>query len=322
MAAAANSGHETTSMRIASLLSAATEILYSLGMGEHIVAVSHECDFPADVNAKPRVTRSNIDSAQSSDQIDRQVHDRIAAGAPLYEIDAEQLAKLAPDLIVTQAQCDVCAVRYADVVDLVRSRPELQHAKIVALNPQSLDDVLSDILRIGEAAGAIDRAVAVVSKQRARISTVARSFTALAETDRPKVALIEWIEPLMLAGNWVPELIRLAGGRCDLTKSGIHSAYTEWSALEAYDPDVIVVAPCGFDLDRTRLESQSLLRHPNWPRLFAVRNGRVFIADGNAYFNRSGPRLVDSLELLAHFVHPQQFPSPDWPQSHVFEPLV
>jgi iron complex transport system substrate-binding protein len=307
-------------MRIASLLSAATEILYSLGLGDQVVAVSHECDYPANASAKPRVTRSNVDLAQSSDDIDRQVRERFAAGAPLYEIDADRLAALAPDLIVTQAQCDVCAVRYADVVDLARSRPELQNTKVVALNPQSLGDVLKDILRVGEAAGAMDRAAAFVAELQRRMRNVERTSLDRAGSQRPKVVIIEWVEPLMLAANWMPELIERAGGRCDVT--GAHSAYTQWSTLESYDPEVIVVAPCGFDLARTRLEAQSLPRQPIWSRLSAVHNRRVFLADGNAYFNRSGPRLVDTLELLAHLIHPRHVPPPTWPHTAVYDTFV
>lgn len=306
-------------MRIVSLLSAATEILYGLGLGDQVVAVSHECDDPPEVAAKPRVTRSNVDSRLSSDDIDRQVREQAAAGGALYEIDAERLAALAPDLIVTQAQCDVCAVRYADVVALVKERPELEQTRVVALNPQSLADVFADIRRVGEAAGAVEAAQKLVAALESRVAAVQKSVAPGVAQARPKMVIIEWIEPLMFAANWTPELIELAGGRCDRVQAGRHSTYAEAAALAAYDPDVIAIAPCGFDLARTKLESQALTKQPYWSNLSAVSNGRVFLTDGNAYFNRSGPRLIDSVELLAHLLHPTLVERPTWADDHVFE---
>jgi iron complex transport system substrate-binding protein len=306
-------------MRIASLLSAATEILYGLGLGEQVVAVSHECDYPLEVAAKPRVTRSNVDSARPSDEIDREVREHVAAGGALYEIDAERLAAMAPDLIVTQAQCDVCAVRYADVLALVSERPELRRTRVLALNPQSLEDVFADIRRVGEAAGAASAAEVLVAALKARVAAVERCVAPGIVLGRPKAVVIEWIEPMMFAANWTPELIQLAGGRCDVAHAGRHSTYADPSALAKYDPDVIAIAPCGFDLARTRFEAEVLTTHPYWSELTAVRSGRVFLADGNAYFNRSGPRLIDSVELLAHCIHPTLVERPLWADSRVFE---
>jgi iron complex transport system substrate-binding protein len=306
-------------MRIASLLSAATEILYALGLGEQVVAVSHECDYPPEVAVKPRVTRSNVDSGRSSGDIDRQVREQTATGGALYEIDAERLAALAPDLIVTQAQCDVCAVRYADVVALVKNRPQLCHTRVVTLNPESLADVFADIRRVGEAAGAVEAAQKMVDALESRVAAVHERVAPGVARARPKMVVIEWIEPLMFAANWTPELIELAGGRCDMAQPGRHSTYADSSALAVYDPDVIVIAPCGFDLARTKLESQVLPKQPYWSTLSAVRNERVFLADGNAYFNRSGPRLIDSVELLAHWLHPTLVERPIWANDHVFE---
>ena len=306
-------------MRIVSILSAATEILYGLGLGDQVVAVSHECDDPPEVAAKPRVTRSNVDSRLSSNDIDRQVREQTAAGGALYEIDAERLAALAPDLIVTQAQCDVCAVRYADVVALVKERPELEQTRVVALNPQSLADVFADIRRVGEAAGAVEAAQKLVAALESRVAAVQKSVAPGVAQARPKMVIIEWIEPLMFAANWTPELIELAGGRCDMAQAGRHSTYAEPATLATYDPDVIAIAPCGFDLARTKLESQVLPKQPYWSALSAVRNERVFLADGNAYVRRSGPRLIDSVELLAHWLHPTLVARPMWADDHVFE---
>jgi len=298
-------------------------MLYSIGLGERVVAVSHECAWPPEIAGKPRVTYANIDSSQPSGAIDDEVHAQLAAGRPLYEIDRRALVELAPDLIVTQAQCDVCAVKYDDVVETVGSEPALRHAQIVSLNPQSLDDVLADIERIGRAAGAALQAEQYVGSLRERIEHVQHSIGRVAL--RPTVAVIEWIEPLMLAGNWTPELVSLAGGESVLARAGEHSGYTPWSDLCEADPEVILIAPCGFDLPRTLQEAQLLLERESWAQLSAVRAGRVFACDGNAYFNRSGPRLVDTVEMIAHLLHPRAAAPCAWMRdetSRPFEPFL
>lgn len=292
--------------RIASFISSATEILYGIGAGERVVAVSHECDHPREVSEKPRVTYSNIDPLRSSAEIDGQVQQLCGAGAALYGIDRELLERLSPELIVTQAQCDVCAVRYADVVELVETCDALQGAQIVALNPGTLDDILDDVLRVGDAAGVRPAAERYAAELRARIERV-RAATAALEPVR--AACIEWIAPLMLSANWMPELIRLAGGDDALSHAG-HSTYAAWDDVRRYDPEVVVVMPCGFDLERTVQEAGALYALPGWNELTAVRSGRVFAVDGNAYFNRSGPRIVDSLEILAHLLHGDRVPPP------------
>jgi iron complex transport system substrate-binding protein len=303
-------GLDRNAMRIASLLSSSTEMLYALGVGENVVAVSHECDFPPPVRHRPRVTRSYIAAEASSGEIDAQVRELLEQGRPLYELDCALLARLRPDLIVTQAQCDVCAVRYADVLEAVARTPALRNARVVALNPQSLDDVLADIGRLGEAAGCIDAAQSYVDRLRARIEAIASRTRRLAPSERPRVACIEWVEPLMIAGNWVPQLIELAGGEQTLAAPQEHSAYVSWEAVRQFDPQVVVVAPCGFDLQRTLAESPPLADQDGWRDVTAVHAGRVWAVDGNAYFNRSGPRLVDTLEILAHLLHPALFEMP------------
>jgi iron complex transport system substrate-binding protein len=296
--------------RIASLLSAATEMLFALGLGDRIVAVSHECDWPADVANLPRVTMSYIAAAASSATIDGQVRELAAAGRPLYELDVELLARLRPDLIVTQQQCDVCAVSHADVLAAVARDPRLAGCQVVALNPQSLADVLADLRRVGEAAGALDAAERCTAALQSRIDAVRRQTSRLAESERPRVVCIEWIEPLMLAANWVPEIIGLAGGRNGLSIGHRHSTYHAWADVLAYDPQAIIISPCGFDLNRTLEESRALTVVPGWNELTAVRSHRTYAVDGNAYLNRSGPRLIDSLELLAHIFHPHLFSAP------------
>jgi iron complex transport system substrate-binding protein len=296
--------------RIASLISSATEMVYLLGLGERLVGVSHECDYPSDVAAKPRLTRSLVDAAATSRAIDQQVHQLAATQSALYEIDVERLAALRPDVIITQAQCDVCAVRYEDVVSAVDQTPALRHARVVALNPHTLADVLADIRLLGDVLDAPAAAAAALRTLDARLAAVNAQTTAQAASPRPRVACLEWIDPPMLAANWTPELVERAGGQCGLAQPAQHSVYARWEQIVDYDPEVIVIMPCGFDLPRAISEAQALPAMGGWNDLAAVRGDRVFAVDGNAYFNRSGPRLVDSVEILAHLFHPNLFAPP------------
>lgn len=293
--------------RIVSLLSSATEILFAIGLGDRVVGIGHECGWPAEALDRPRVTRSWIDANLPSDQIDRLVRERMGLGLPLYEVDAERLAQLAPELIVTQAQCDVCAVRYEDVVSIVTNSPALRDSQVVALAPKSLEDIFGDILRVGEAAHASVAAESVVAALRLRVEAVRQR---VAQAARRRTVCIEWVEPLMLAANWTPTLIELAGGEAGLVTANAHSTYVPWEQVVAYDPEVLIISPCGFDLERSRREAESLRSLPHWHSLSAVREGRVYLIDGNAYLNRSGPRIVDSLEILAHAIHPQCYSAP------------
>lgn len=296
--------------RIVSLLSSATEILCALGLEESLLAVSHECDFPAPVRAKPRASVSFIDSSLTSGEIDEAVKHRLHAGLPLYGLDAPLLRRLRPDLIVTQAQCDVCAIKFEEVQQLVKSTPELATAKILALSPNSLEDILEDVLRIGAAVGLLDRARDFQRFLRTRVENVAARMSTLSLAARPRVVCIEWTRPLMAAGNWTPELIELAGGRSGLAEPRKHSPYVSWEQIVAYDPQVLLAAPCGFDLPRSQREALELPSLAGWNAIAAVQAGRVFVLDGNALLNRSGPRIVDSLELLAHLIQPSLFTAP------------
>jgi iron complex transport system substrate-binding protein len=293
-------------MRIVSLISSATEILFALGLSEQVLAVSHECDYPPAAQKLRRATRSRIDSARESGAIDAEVKSLTAAGSALYDLDAALLRELAPDLIVTQAQCDVCAVRYADVMDLVGSEPALAATRVLALNPQSLDEALADVLRVGRACDAMPAARAYVAGLVERVGRIATAKY----VQRPRTVCIEWTDPLMTAGNWTPQLVELAGGTCGLATAGAHSQYVPWEEIVEFDPEVLVVSPCGFNLARSLAEAKALTQLPGWNGLSAVRAGRAFVVDGNAYLNRSGPRLVDSLEILAHLIQPAIFPQP------------
>ena len=294
-------------MRIVSLLSSATEMLFALGLGDQVLAVSHECDWPPAANRLPRATRSRIDSRQPSQAIDDQVRQLLAAGEPLYELDEALVRQLAPDLIITQAQCDVCAIRLADVLRLQSDCRVLAHTRVLPLNPQSLEDVLNDLAQIGVATNKEVEADSLLANYRRRIAAIVEQTQLLDSNELPRVLCIEWIEPLMPAGNWTPQLIEFAGGRSGLAIAGEHSQYATWEDVAAFDPQIILVAPCGFDLPRTLQEVEQLPRLPVWQQLSAVRTGRVFAIDGNALLNRSGPRLIESLEVLAHLIHPEHF---------------
>ena len=299
-------------MRIVSLLSSATEILFGIGAGHDVVAISHECDYPPEAIDRPRATRSIVDSSQPSAQIDQQVKRLLEAGEPLYEIDRELIQRLAPDLIVTQAQCDVCAVRYQDVVDFVAGEPVLAKTKILALNPQYLMQIFEDVLRVGEAAGRWEAATVFKNRLlRRHAEVVKKAGNPWMKTElRPRVVVIEWTEPLMAAGNWTPELIQVAGGDLLLAETGKHSGYVTWLDIVAARPEVLIVAPCGFNLERSTAEARRLVGLPGYRELPAVAMGRAYVVDGNAYLNRSGPRIVDSLEILAHFIRPDRFEPP------------
>ncbi|MBI4575600.1 MAG: cobalamin-binding protein [Planctomycetes bacterium] len=291
-------------MRIVSLIASSTEIVCALGLGDQLVARSHECDYPEWVRHLPAVTEPKFPTEGTSLEIDGRVKAIVEDGLSVYRVHADRLRALAPDVIVTQSQCEVCAVSEKDVQeatgDWLGCRP-----RIISLAPDALAHVWRDICRVASTLGVPERGEALVRRLEDRIGAIAARAHTL--TARPTVACIEWIEPLMAAGNWVPELVERAGGVNLFGEVGRHSPWVTWEALVERDPDVVVVLPCGFDIARSRSEMPALGRRPEWPRLQAVRNGRVVLADGNAFFNRPGPRLVESLEILAEVLHPAEF---------------
>ena len=291
--------------RIASLLPSATEIACALGFADALVGRSHECDHPPGVLSLPVLTEPKLDPKASSRAIDDRVRSLVRDGLSVYRVDADRLREVAPDVILTQDHCEVCAASLADVesalADWLGARP-----RVVSLEPSSLVDVWSDFSRVADALGAPERGREVARELSDRVTGIAERCQPLPA--RPRVACIEWIDPLMAAGNWMPELVALAGGRPVFGEIGAHSPWISWDALRDADPDVIVVLPCGFDLARTRSELAPLTGQEGFSDLRAVRTGRFFLADGVAYFNRPGPRLVDSLEILAEILHPDAFP--------------
>jgi iron complex transport system substrate-binding protein len=298
-------------VRIVSLLSSATEILFAIGAGDDVLAISHECDYPAEATHLPRATRSLIDSSRPSLDIDEQVKRRLESGEALYELDRALIRELKPDLIVTQAQCDVCAIKYQDVLDFVAAEPALATTKVLALNPRGLGDIFDDALRVGEAASRFLAAQQFQSALLGRKTRIEAAIRADRPAKRPRVAILEWTEPLMGAGNWTPELVEAAGGMPVLGRPGEHSTYIGWLDVVAARPEVLIVAPCGFGLERSMLEARRLLELPGYRDLPAVAGGRAFVLDGNAYLNRSGPRIIDTLEILAHLIRPELFPPPE-----------
>ncbi len=291
--------------RVVSLLPTATEICYALGVEP--VGVSHECDYPPEAEAVPAVNRSRVDPDDDSAGINQQVQEAVDEHGGVYEIDDDALATVDPDLIVTQGVCEVCAVDRVLVREAIE-RLDLD-ADLLTIDPHSLDDVLADIERVGAAVGRQQRAREVVSRLRERVRRVERQVADVPE--RPRVAVLDWPDPVMVAGHWIPELIEQAGGRYGLADPGDRSEVTDWTDVVAYDPELLVVAPCGFGLDQARAEVDDLRDRDGWQSLTAVQNGDVWAMDGHNYVNRPGPRLVDTLEQFAAVLHPEQFGPPD-----------
>ena len=296
-------------MRIVSLLASATEMVAALGCLDQLVGRSHECDYPPEVQSLPVVSKVQINTEVSSAEIDAQVKqlarkktepvDPALKALSIYAIDVQQLEALRPDVIFTQTQCEVCAVSERDVMQAVAQLTGLQ-PRIVSLAPYRLGDVWQDVLRVGQALNRSEKAEMLVNGYKKRLEYLQNTTIQLGA--RPCVTVLEWLDPLMAAGNWTPELVHYAGGENVFGQVGSHSPWLSWEELHAADPDVLVLSPCGFTLERTLKDVPILQRHPLWQSLHAVQNGRVYAIDGNQYLNRSGPRLVESAELLARVI--------------------
>jgi iron complex transport system substrate-binding protein len=287
-------------MRICSLLPGATEIAFALGLGDQVVGVTHECDYPPAARDKPVVVKSAVDSKRmSAAEIDRKVGELLEAGKGLYHVDEQALIAADPDIILTQGLCEVCALDYDEVVKAAARLA--RRPKIVSLNPHRLTDLLDDILLVGEATDRQSAAKTIVAGLRERIERVGWREP----NSRPRVVCLEWFEPLYAAGHWVPEMVALAGGYDVLGREGEPSAKITWSEVVGANPEVILLMPCGFDTRRTVKEATPLRALPGWDRLPAVKTGSVFALNGNAYFSRPGPRLINGLEILARIIHPE-----------------
>ena len=291
--------------RIVTLLPSATEIVCALGFEAQLVGRSHECDYPPAVVRLPVLTSPKFNSEGSSAEVDQRVKKILAEALSVYRVDVELLRSLKPDVIVTQSQCEVCAVSLREVEQAAADWVDGPPPRLVSLSPSSLGHVMADIERVGAELRSSQRAMNLTDELRRRMTTI--EAQAAMATRRLTVGCIEWLEPLMAAANWMPELVIMAGGENLFGDAGQHSPAIKFDHLLEKDPDVIVLMPCGFNMERTATELDALTSQPGWARLKAVREQRVYLTDGNQYFNRPGPRIVESLEILAEILHPQIF---------------
>jgi len=291
-----------TPQRIVSLLPASTEILCALGLRDRLVGVSHECDYPANVVGLPILTAPKLDPQEPTQAIDMRMRELVQEGLSIYRIQTDQLQQLHPDLIVTQDQCAVCAVSLSEVEEAARNflSPDV---RVVSLKPERLSDIWEDIRLVGHATGQDTEAEDLIRSLKRRLWKLEQQTR---RVSRPRVGFIEWLDPLMAGGNWIAELVTIAGGEYELAAVGAHSPKLTWEKLTAYQPEVLVITPCGFKIPQTQADLSLLTSHPQWQTLPAVQANRVYLADGNAYFNRPGPRLIESAEILAAILHPEE----------------
>ncbi len=290
-------------MRIYSFIPSATETVFALGLGDQLCGVTHECDYPPEARRKPVVIRSLVDSSGMTQRdIDGRVVESMSHGHGLYTIDKSVLRENAPDVVITQELCDVCSVSLRDVVSTISELSE--SCRVVSLKPRGLRGVLEDIVTVGEACDAEPEARRLVASLEARIQRVKDTAEGLA---RPRVFCAEWFDPVFASGHWVPEMVEIAGGKDELGLAGQESRKIPWERVVAYDPEVLVLMPCGFDAERAEGDIPLLARNGGWRSITAVRNGEVFATNGSAYYSRPGPRLVDGLELMSKMIHPEAF---------------
>jgi iron complex transport system substrate-binding protein len=283
-------------VKIVSLLPSATEILFGIGAGDEVVGVTHECDYPAEALGIPKLTSASTPGGSASAEIDRHVRAAVHAGSSLYQLDSALLARLEPDLIVTQELCAVCAVSYEIVDSAARLLNAERRTRIISLEPTSVGDVFANIMQLGEITGHSTEARNLVAGLEQRLAALRARGAAAAK--RLRTLVLEWTDPPMSAGHWIPELVELAGGFPVLANPGANSKRLEWSAIAQADPEAAIVAPCGFDLAKTRRAVEELDAVETWRSLVARRDGRVLALDGNAYLSRPGPRLIDAAELI------------------------
>jgi iron complex transport system substrate-binding protein len=293
-----------STQRIISLLPAATEIVCVLGLEENLVGRSHECDYPESVRQLPVCSMANIPDNLSSADIDKKVKELLYDALSIYTVNREKIRALAPDVVITQAQCEVCAVSLEDVEAALKDYLD-KPVEIISLQPNSLHDILGDIKLIAFALGVAGRGDQLLEDLQERIDIIRHKLKFI--DAKPTVACIEWLEPIMISGNWVPELVNIAGGTSVLAEPGKHSPFVQWTDIQHADPDIMLVMPCGFSIERTMKEMHLLLQQPGFADLKAIKNNHIYIVDGNQYFNRPGPRIVDSIEILAEIINPKQF---------------
>ena len=290
--------------RIVSLLPSCTEIICKLGYRKHLVGISHECDYPNSISGLPILTKARLSTEGTSIEINQSVTDLLQRGLSVYDVDASLLKSLSPDIIVTQAQCEACAVSLDQVQDIV-SNWTLNQTEIISLEPNTLNEVWLDFDIIAKTLDAPKSYSILKSEINERFKLLKDKLNG--NEQKPTVLCIEWIEPIMVAANWVPELVGLAGGRNVMSVSGTDSKFCSWDEIKKTNPDIIIMMPCGFGIKRTLEDIHFIQNIKGWEELKAVRGNKVFVVDGNQYFNRPGPRLVDSAEILAEIIHPDYF---------------
>jgi iron complex transport system substrate-binding protein len=293
-------------LRVVTLLPSATEIVCALGFEEQLVGISHSCNFPESIAGVPILTSTHVPYDKDSVTIDEYVRDHLTGHEALYDLDVDGLRTAAPDVVVSQALCDVCAVSTGDVMDAIDSLPS--KPVLIDLNPNTLNDVFDDITRVGEQLRVADAAAELVADLQQRRDRVATRSASILSSKVPRVAFLEWLFPPFNGGHWNPELVELAGGIDILGAPGQASSTQSWEAIVAARPDVLFIACCGFRIDRALEDVAKMSSSPEWQQLPAVQNGRVYVADGNAYFSCPGPRLIDGLEIMAHAFHPNIHP--------------
>ena len=290
--------------KIISLLPAATEIVCALGLEQNLVGRSHECDFPPTVKQLPVCSEANIPDNLSSAAIDVKVKELLTDALSVYTVKRDVIKQLSPDVVITQAQCEVCAVSLREVEEALEDYLDKQ-STIISLQPDSLDSIFNNIREVAAVLNVSENGEQLIEDLQQRVDIIRHKLKFM--ENKPTVACIEWLEPMMVSGNWVPELVSIAGGVPILAENGKHSPYVKWEDIQQQDPDVIIVMPCGFSVERTMKEVNLLLQLPGFTEMKAVKNDRFYIVDGNQYFNRPGPRIVDSIEILAEIIHPKQF---------------
>ena len=291
-------------IRIVSLLPAATEIVCALGLEGQLVGRSHECDYPGSIKYLPVCSEANFPDGLSSNDIDIKVKEILADALSIYTVKREVIKELSPDVVITQAQCEACAVSLEEVEKALDNYLDKQ-THIVSLQPNKLEDIFKDIQTVADALGVTSAGNTLIEDLQERVDIIRHKLKYV--ESRPTVACIEWLEPMMVSGNWIPELVGLAGGKSLLVEAGKHSPYIQWDDILLADPEIIVIMPCGFSIERTMREMDLLLNLPQFADTRAAKNNQIYIADGNQYFNRPGPRIVDSIEIMAEIIHPKLF---------------
>lgn len=293
-----------TSQQIVSFLPSATEIACALGLTDQLVGITHECDYPVEIEGKPVVVRSALPiETMNQREIDVAVAERMRTGQSLYQVDEKLLQELAPDLILTQDLCQVCAPSGTEVSQALNLLPK--KPRILWLTPNSLEQIFANVRELGDATGRAKEADELIANGRARLEKIAAVTSKLSH--RPRVFCMEWLDPVYCSGHWVPEMVRLAGGEDTLAREGADSVRIPWDEVREWAPEVLIITPCGFNLEKTIEQALQLFNYDGWSNLPAVREGRVYAVDANSYFARPGPRVVDGTELLAHLIHPDVF---------------